>query len=72
MTPALHGTDVLVAVGSRHSDRTRLATIAGGLRPTLLLVDPTAEATIAWAGGSPTLSGARARDVLATWDAVSS
>ena len=70
--PALHDTDVLVAVGSRHSDRTRLATIAGGLRPTLLLIDPTAEATISWAGGAPTLSGARARDVLATWDAVSS
>lgn len=69
--PALHDTDVLVAVGSRHSDRTRLASLAGGLRPTLLLVDPTADAAIAWAGGSPTLSGARARDVLATWDAVS-
>jgi uncharacterized protein (DUF58 family) len=72
VTPALHGTDVLVAVGSRHSDRAKLATLAGGLRPTLLLVDPTAEATIAWAGGAPTLSGARARDVLATWDVVSS
>ncbi|WP_157692957.1 DUF58 domain-containing protein [Pedococcus dokdonensis] len=70
--PALHGTDVLVVVGSRHSDRTRLATIAGGLRPTLLLVDPTAEAPITWAAGAATLSGARARDVLATWDAVRS
>lgn len=72
LPPALHDTDVLAVVGSRHSDRARLATLAGSLRPTLLLVDPTAAQAVSWSAGSPVLSGARATDVLAAWDAVTS
>lgn len=68
--PALHDTDVLAVVGSRHSDRARLASLAGSLRPTLLLIDPTAAQGISWSSGAATLSGARATDVLAAWDAV--
>ncbi|EAP99841.1 hypothetical protein JNB_06719 [Janibacter sp. HTCC2649] len=70
--PALHDTDVLAVVGSRHSDRSRLATLAGSLRPTLLLIDPTATQGISWSAGAATLSGARATDVLAAWDSVTS
>lgn len=68
--PALHDTDVLVVVGTSHSDVARLSSVAGALRPSLLLVDRHAQQPVSWAAGVPTLTGPRAVDVLAAWDTV--